>query len=232
MSTDPEQIRQDIERTRSNLSYDVNALADEANPKNIAQRQADKAVSGVRRGAQNLKERIMGSDDDDQYGYTSADSYSTDPSVADRAKGAAQQTGQAISDTADQAKHMAQQAPQQVRQQTRGNPLAAGLVAFGLGALIGSLIPSTEAERAAVGAAKEKAGPAIEEAKEMARDAIEQVKPAVQEAGESLKQAAVDAKDSVVEQAGTARDHTVEQGEVARDHLQSTQQTGQPNPGY
>ena len=194
MSTDPEQIRQQIEHTRSSLSYDVNALADEANPKNIAQRQADKAISGVRETATNLKERVMGTEE---------------------------QAAQAISDTADHAKQMAQQAPQQVRRQTRGNPLAAGLVAFGLGALLGSLIPSTEPERRAAEAVKDAAGPAVEGAKEMARDAVEQVKPAVQEAGEQLKQAASDAKDEVVGQAETAKDHTVEQGQTARDNLQS-----------
>ena len=108
-----------------------------------------------------------------------------------------------------------------MRRQTRGNPLAAGLVAFGLGALLGSLIPSTEPERRAAEAVKDAAGPAVEGAKEMARDAVEQVKPAVQEAGEQLKQAASDAKDEVVGQAETAKDHTVEQGQTARDNLQS-----------
>lgn len=201
MSNDPEEIRQQIEHTRSSLSYDVNALADEANPKNIAHRQADKALSGVRETATNLKERVMGTED--------------------HAAQALSNTAGAISDSAGQAKQMAQQAPQQVRRQTRGNPLAAGVVAFGLGALIGSLIPSTEPERRAAEAVKDKTGPAMDQAKEMARDAVEQVKPAVQEAGEQLKQAATDAKDEVVGQAQQAKDHTVEQGKTAKDNLQS-----------
>lgn len=228
MSTnDPEQIRQDIERTRSNLSYDVNALADEANPKHMAQRQVDKAASGVRQTAHDLKERIMGSRDDYHYHGAGYD----DPSVGERARDAVHQTGSAISDTADQAKQMAQHAPQQVRRTTRGNPLAAGLVAFGLGALVGSLIPSSETERSAAGAIKEKAGPAVDEAKEMAREAVEQVKPVAQQAGENIKAAATDAKDSVVEQAQTAKDHTVEQGQTAKDNLGSSQDYPPPS-GY
>src|SRR5919199_3012292 len=60
MTNDPDQIRADIERTRQNLSSDVNALADEVNPKNIAQRQVDKVTSKVG----GLKDRVMGSNDD------------------------------------------------------------------------------------------------------------------------------------------------------------------------
>ena len=59
-SNDPDQIRADIERTRAELSYNVDSLTDTANPKNIADRQVDKvkgAVAGVR-------DKIMGSPDD------------------------------------------------------------------------------------------------------------------------------------------------------------------------
>ena len=58
-SDDPDAIRADIERTRAELSYNVDALADTANPKKIAERQVDK----VKGAAISVKERIMGSDD-------------------------------------------------------------------------------------------------------------------------------------------------------------------------
>ena len=54
-STEPEQIRADIERTRAALSENVNALADEANPKNIAKRQVNK----VKEAGVSVKDRIM-----------------------------------------------------------------------------------------------------------------------------------------------------------------------------
>ncbi|HET9128782.1 MAG TPA: DUF3618 domain-containing protein [Propionibacteriaceae bacterium] len=69
MSTnDPEEIRREIDATRSSLSYDVNALADEARPRNIARRQVRK----VRSSAMSLRERLFGSDDDSEYesGYS------------------------------------------------------------------------------------------------------------------------------------------------------------------
>ena len=60
-SDDPDEIRADIERTRAALSDDVDELAEAVNPKNVAQRQVDK----VKEAASNVKERVMGSDDDD-----------------------------------------------------------------------------------------------------------------------------------------------------------------------
>jgi len=63
-SNDPDEIRADIERTRAALSDDVDDLAESVRPKNVAQRQVDK----VKEAASNVKERVMGSDDDDYSG--------------------------------------------------------------------------------------------------------------------------------------------------------------------
>ena len=60
-SNDPDEIRADIERTRATLSDDVDDLAESVKPQSVARRQVDKvkeAVGGV-------KDRVMGSDDDD-----------------------------------------------------------------------------------------------------------------------------------------------------------------------
>ena len=56
MSTDPDQIREDIERTRAELSSDVDALTDKVSPSQVAQRQADKVRSAVT----DVKDRVMG----------------------------------------------------------------------------------------------------------------------------------------------------------------------------
>ena len=56
MSTDPDQIREDIERTRAELSSDVDALTDKVSPTQVAQRQADKVRSAV----SDVKDRVMG----------------------------------------------------------------------------------------------------------------------------------------------------------------------------
>ena len=56
MSTDPDQIRDDIERTRAELSSDVDALTDKVSPTQVAQRQADRSARAV----SDVKDRVMG----------------------------------------------------------------------------------------------------------------------------------------------------------------------------
>ena len=57
MSNDPEQIRREIERTRSELSDNVNALGDKVHPGSIAERQ----VVCVRGAAISVKDAVQGS---------------------------------------------------------------------------------------------------------------------------------------------------------------------------
>lgn len=57
MSTDPNAIRSDIERTRLELGQDVDALADKVNPGKAVNRQADKVKNAFRRA----KDAVMGS---------------------------------------------------------------------------------------------------------------------------------------------------------------------------
>jgi hypothetical protein len=74
MSNNPDRIRADIEQTRADLSADVNALGDAVSPGNIARRQADKVKGGVT----GLKDKVMGTADDDPMS----------PSVGDRVEDA------------------------------------------------------------------------------------------------------------------------------------------------
>jgi len=96
-------------------------------------------------------------------------------------------------------------APQALRQQAQGSPLAAGLIAFGLGVLASSLIPPSSAEQQlaarAEELAKEKAqelrGPVQERAQEIGG----QLKESAQESAQQIKQAATDAASETTEQA-------------------------------
>ena len=56
-----------------------------------------------------------------------------------------------------------------MKRRAQGNPLAAGMIAFGLGMLVSSLIPSTEKEREAVSQLQENLEPVKEKASEVAR---------------------------------------------------------------
>ena len=57
-----------------------------------------------------------------------------------------------------------------MKRKAQGNPLAAGMIAFGLGMLVSSLIPSTEKEREAVSQLQENLEPVKEKTSEVARD--------------------------------------------------------------
>ena len=64
------------------------------------------------------------------------------------------------------------------------------MIAFGLGMLVSSLIPSSEKERQAVSQLQDNLEPVKEKASEVARDIGESLKPAAQEAAESVRTAA------------------------------------------
>ena len=94
--------------------------------------------------------------------------------VADKAY-AAKDT---VSEKASEAGEAVRQAPRRMKRKAQGNPLAAGMIAFGLGMLVSSLIPSTEKEREAVSQLQENLEPVKEKASEVAKDIGEGLKPA------------------------------------------------------
>ena len=63
-SNDPDQLRREIERTRENLSQNVNALGEAVDPSAVAKRQVEKVQDKVMGVGQGLKEKVMGSRSD------------------------------------------------------------------------------------------------------------------------------------------------------------------------
>ena len=187
-SSNPDEIRAEIERTRHQLGQDVDALAEKVSPTKAVSRQTDR----VRDGFISVKENIMGTPE-----------HHRGPSGTDKAKHAAQdaagqardymdQAGDRVSEWADDAQHAVQQAPAQLRGRTAGNPLAAGLIALGAG----WLIPSSDAEQQAARRAKDEAAPFLDKAKQqatqVAQEIREQVEPEAREAAASLKDSAAE----------------------------------------
>jgi hypothetical protein len=173
MSTDPDLIRADIERTRASLSDDVNALADEVNPRNVMRRKTQWVTGAI----SSVKESVMGS--------------------ASHAQETAGDAARSLGDAAANA-------PEQLTRRTQGNPLAAGLIAFGLGALVSSLIPATDRERSLAAEAKDKAQPLVDETRQIAQDAASELKEPAQQAAEAVKQSATDAATTVKDESRSA----------------------------
>jgi gas vesicle protein len=202
MSENPDAIRSDIEATRARLGTNVDAVADKVTPSNIVHRQTDKvkdAVFGV-------KEKVMGTAEDVTHRVHSGAHARTD-----NAGNALHDAGAAIGD-----------APQQVKAKTQGNPLAAGLIAFGAGMLLSALIPASEKEREAADALKTAAEPMTTELTEAAKDMAEGLKEPAREARENVKATAADAAEHVKAEGQVAAADVKDRATDARDTVQNT----------
>lgn len=217
MSTDPAEIRAEIERTRANLSADVDALADRTNPKNVARR----AVDDVKDSALGLKDRVMGSavDAKDRVMGSAADAKDRVIGSAGDAKDSAGQTLSNVGDTISGA-------PQQAKQRAQGNPLAAGLIAFGGGWLLGSLIPASQRERQAASQVKDTVqdniGPLQQKATEAVKDVAENLREPAQQAVQSVKDTATEGVQNVKEEGTSAVSDVKDQAQDSKDAVQET----------
>ncbi|WP_431947111.1 DUF3618 domain-containing protein [Micromonospora marina] len=203
MSTDPEQIRREIEATRNNLSSDVDALAYKVSPSRIV----DDRKQRVRSALTNVKDKVMGTASD--LGHSSGHAAH---SVGDHASSMASSVGDKAQSAAATVSDAAHRAPQVVRQKSEGNPIAAGVIAFGVGMLVSSLIPATRRERQVAAQVKEKAaehgGVVKEKLGEVAGELKDELREPAQHAAESVKATAQDAAYTVKDD-GRAAAHDV-----------------------
>jgi gas vesicle protein len=194
-----DQLRREIEQTRRELGTDVDALGEKVSPRRVMERRVDRtkdAIGGV-------KERIMGTTSDASSSAGGAISGAAS-SVQDRMSGAASGVQHAASSVGGTATDTAYRA----RRQAQGNPLAAGLIAFGLGWLVSSLLPPSEKERQLAHQVKDQAQPAVQAVGQQAGQALSEMKDNLQqpaqEAVESVKQTATDAAGTVKDEARSA----------------------------
>ena len=211
---DPEVLRAEIARTRAELSDNVDTLTETANPKSVAHRRANK-VKGAARG---VREHLMGTPDDPTdtgvFGARAA-------AVKDRATG----TLGSVQDGGSGALDAVTDAPRQVHRKTRGNPLAAGLIAFGIGYLISGAIPATEKGQQAASRLQEKAAPLTDQVREAATDMADRLREPAQEAMASIKDTATDAVAHVKDQGTTARDEIQHQVQDSTATVQDSRAT-------
>ena len=203
----PEALRAEIARTRAELSDNVDTLTETANPKNIAHRQTDK----VKSAAQNVREHLMGAPDDPDDAGTLGEK---SDAVKDRL-GDAQ-------DRATGALERASDTPRQVKRKARGNPLAAGLIAFGIGYLIAGAIPASRKEQDATARLQEKAAPLKDKLSEAASEMGERLREPAQDAVAAVKDAAGDAAATVKDQGVAAKDDVQSQVNESKSNVQDS----------
>ena len=177
--TSPEQIQREIEQTRADLSGNVDRLTEKVSPGRVVSRRVDKVKGGV----SSVRDRVMGSADDNS-GLRGA--------------------GDSLGSAAESAKDSVSAAPQMVRSGTQGNPLAAGLIAFGVGMLLASLAPASQVEQQVAESAEAKAKDLSEPLKDVGQQLAQDLKEPVQDAVEQVRSTAVDAANETTEQAKSA----------------------------
>ena len=144
-------------------------------------------------------------------------------SVKDHVMGTADDLRGTGSDAASAVGHAPGAAATKARTKTRGNPLAAGLVALGAGWLLGSLLPASEKEKQAASALKDKAQPLVDEAKSVAQDTAQELKEPAKQAAQSIKETATDAKDTVVQEGQSTAEDVKSQAQDSADTVRATQ---------
>jgi uncharacterized protein YjbJ (UPF0337 family) len=142
----------------------------------------------MKSSASSMREKVMGSVPDP--GQMRAAAGDTAGSAKEAMGSAASTVGDAVTG-----------APQTVKQQAQGNPLGAGLVAFGVGLVLSSLIPASEREKQLAAQAQDKAmGPVQDKAREMG----EQLQGSVQQSAQQVKDAVSQATQQTKDQAQSA----------------------------
>ncbi|GIF17268.1 DUF3618 domain-containing protein [Actinoplanes teichomyceticus] len=213
MAEEPDQLRRRIEQTRASLTRDVDLLAEKTSPGRVAKRRWTA-----------VKEKVMGSTEHAR--YVAADTTSSAVSaVQDRASSAAGTVqekagrfGDAASAKAHDAVGAVRGAPQAVATQTQGNPLAAGIIAFGVGLLASSLLPVTEAERRAGAQLKEHSGDLVDGVKDVAGELKDELSGSVEHAVTQVKETARDAAQTAKDQAKTSAHEATDQTRNAAHH--------------
>jgi len=164
----------DIEATRSNLTRDIDELTDKVSPARVM----DRRKQAVRGRVSSVRDKVMGS--------ASA--------ASEKVSGTTSSATGSVSGTTTGALDG-------IESRTQGNPLAAGLVAFGAGMVISALIPASAKEAQAAHrlteVVKEQGQPLIDEAKAVGQDMATDLKESATASAQHLKSTAQDSAETV-----------------------------------
>ena len=214
MTTDPDQIRDHIEQTQQNLSADVDALTEKVSPPRIMERR----VQQTRSAMTTMKDRIMGG--------TAERTSSMGGTVTSTASSAKD----TLASTASSAADVASAAPDMARRRTQGNPLAAGLIAFGAGWLLSSLLPATEPEQQVASQVKDlamdKGRPVAQQLGQAGQEAAQELRESAQQRAQSVRETATGAASTVTDETQSRAADVTSHAQDARDRV-----TEQARPG-
>lgn len=197
--SNPDAIRADIEVTRDELGRDVDALADKVSPPKIMERQTTR----VRQMLGDVKGHVMGVADD----------------VGDTASSAGHSVGDALGAAGDAVKDL----PRKATRTAQGAPLVVGLLAAGVGFLVASLIPTTDAETRLGASLRDRAQPLVDKAMDEVKDAAHEVAGNLEE---PAKDAVQQVKDSAVSSAETVKEEAQSTAQRVKENVTENVSTG------
>ncbi len=221
MSTDPDRIRHNIETTRAELSSDVDALAYKADPRRIAGAPVARARSRFSR----IVDDVMGT-----ARHAGRSTRRQGAEMGQRMSGMAQHGAGVASSAAHQASgamssagHQAQALGHTTRERAEGNPLAAGLIAFGAGLLAASLLPSSRTEHDLAERAKQRVMEHSDEIKQQASGMMHQVqdnlREPAQQAAEAMRSTAAGGATAVADTGRDGAEHVRDEARQAPRRL-------------
>jgi uncharacterized protein YjbJ (UPF0337 family) len=201
-----QELRQDIERIRDDLDETLDALGQRVSPRQIARRRKNAVRARVTR----VRTAVMGSAQE----------------TGSAAAGKARHAKDTVQETAGHAADTVREAPEMIQQQTQGNPLAAGLVAFGAGMLVATLFPPTEAEQRAASVVQERVEPLKDQALEAGREMKDHLQQSAQESAEQVKETVKDAAQEVKGQAQSSAENVKEQTKSSAENVKERTSKG------
>ncbi|WP_314427252.1 DUF3618 domain-containing protein [uncultured Microbacterium sp.] len=136
-------------------------------------------------------------------------------SVRERVMGAADDAGSSLSDAGAHAGDLKDRAVAKAE----GNPMAVGLIAFGAGLLLASLIPASSKEKDLASSVKDQAQPLVDELTDAAKEVGEHLKEPVQESVAAVQESAQESVAVVQDEAQSAAGEVGDQAQHARENL-------------
>jgi len=144
-------------------------------------------------------------------------------SVSEKVMGAADDAGDAVAGAGSSVASAADEAGHRIKAKAEGNPLAVGLIAFGAGLVLASLIPASDKEKQIAEGVKEEAQPLVDEATKVAKTIGEDLKEPAQDAFAAVKDQATQAASHIKEDATTAARTVTDSANDARENISDSQ---------
>jgi uncharacterized protein YjbJ (UPF0337 family) len=200
------EVRREIVQTRGELSETIEALeerigetkeavVDKVSPSRIWQRK----TAGIRSRFDHLGATIGGSRQ----------------AVAGSVNGARAAVTETSTTTTERTGELMARTNSNLSERAENNPMAAGLLALGVGFLAATLLPPTERERQAAGRLQSGLQPLKEQATTIGKDIAGELQQSAQGSVEQLKGQAAEAVERVKEDAQSSSDEMKEQAQSA-----------------